>query len=117
MDGFLVSANRKNGGTEWVSITSEAGERCVVRVADWQGGIEVRGAREYRVTQAGAGEWEIDLKRGESILIHPQGKDIVPVVSPNPIAEADRNLYGVKKGGQLKEIQAWKEPEVKVEQR
>jgi hypothetical protein len=117
MDGFLVSANRKDGGTEWVSITSEAGERCVVRVAEWEGEIEVHGGRDHKVRKSGEGEWELDLKRGESVLIHPRGTEIVPVVSPQPIADGERHLYGVKKGGQLRDFQMWKEPEVKVERR
>jgi hypothetical protein len=117
MDGFLVSASRRNGTTEWVTITSEAGEPCVIRVPEWNGALEVKGARPHTATQSAPGEWRIDLKRGETALIHPQGKQVTPVVRPLAIKDSDRNLYGVKKGKHLKQIQAWPEPAFTVEKR
>jgi hypothetical protein len=115
MDGFLVSASRRNGSTEWLSITSEAGEPCVIRVPEWNGALEVTGAHPHPATQTAPGEWRIDLTKGETVLIHPQGRQVTPVIRPIPLKDSERNLYGVKKGEQLKQIQAWPEPPVTVE--
>ncbi len=110
MDGFLVSAARHDGRTQWVFLTSEAGEPCVLRVADWKGPLEISGARPHTATEIAAGEWRIDLKKGEQVLIHPQGAKVTPVVRALPLKDADKNLYGVKQGGHLKQEQAWPVP-------
>jgi hypothetical protein len=117
MDGFLVSASRRNGATAWVTVTSEAGEPCVIRVPEWNGPLEAKGARAHTATQSAPGEWRIDIKKGETVLVHPQGRPADPVVRPLAIQNSDRNLYGVKKGRQIKQIQAWPEPPVTVETR
>lgn len=110
MDGFLVSASRKDGRTEWLHLTSEAGEPCVIRVPEWEGPLTVSGKRPHRAIQTAPGEWKIDLKTGEIVLIHPQDAEVNPVIAPLPVEPRDRNLYGVKKGGEIKQIQAWPEP-------
>jgi hypothetical protein len=110
MDGFLVSANRKDGRTEWISLTSEAGEPCVIRVPEWKGPLQVTGARTHAATETAPGEWRIDLKQGEHVLIHPRGEKVNPVIQPLPVKAAVKNLYGVKKGGEIKQIQTWPEP-------
>ena len=38
--GFLVSAARYNGQTDWVRIQSEAGEPCILKVPDWRKSID-----------------------------------------------------------------------------
>ena len=109
MDGFLVSAARDGGKTRWVSLLSEAGEPCILRVADWNGPLVVSGSRPHSATQTAPGEWRIDLGKGEQVLIHPQGATVTAVVQPLTVSAADRNLYGVKKGGHLKQQQIWPE--------
>ena len=105
-----MSANRKDGRTEWVSLTSEAGEPCVLRVADWKGRLQVTGARPHTATEIVPGEWRIDLKKGEQVLIQPQGAKVTPLVRSLPVKDAEKNLYGVKQGGHLKQEQAWPVP-------
>jgi len=117
MDGFLVSGERRDGTTRWISLTSEAGEPCVIRVPDWQGALEVTGDRPHAATPTAPGEWRIDLKRGETVLVHPSGATAPAVVRPLPIPDSARHLYGVKKGRGLKHIQAWPEPPFTVETR
>jgi hypothetical protein len=109
MDGFLVSAARDAGKTQWVSLQSEAGEPCVLRVADWEGPLTLSGARQHTATEVAPGEWRVDLKKGETVLIHPQGIKAAPVITPLPVKAAEKNLYGVKKGGELKQQQTWPE--------
>jgi hypothetical protein len=109
MDGFLVSANCKDGHTEWIHLTSEAGEPCVIRVPDWKGPLQVTGSRPHTATESAPGEWKVDLKKGENVLIHPAGTKVIPVIAPLPLEAEAMNLYGVKKGGEIKQIQAWPE--------
>ena len=107
MDGFLVSAQRTGGRTAWVAVRSEAGEPCVVKVPDWRGTPVATGARDFTMTEEAPGEFRIDLRRGEEVVLHPPGtKTPVPqVVRPLPAERA--NPYGVKKGGELKGLQAY----------
>jgi hypothetical protein len=109
MDGFLVSAERHDGKTRWVTLRSEAGEPCVLRVADWNGPLEIIGMRQHQATPLAPGEWSIDLKKGEQVLIHPRGGKVQAMVKPLPLADADQNLYGVKKGKHLAQEQVWPE--------
>ncbi len=110
MDGFLVSAVREKGATAWVAITSEVGEPCVLRVAGWTGPLEARGERSPQITELAPGEYRIDLHRGESVLVFPQGRKVSAVVEPVPTIAESANPYGVKRGGELKSLQTWTEP-------
>jgi hypothetical protein len=101
MDGFLVSAARHEGKTQWVSLQSEAGEPCILRVADWKGPLTVSGTRQHDATELAPGEWRIDLKKGEQVLVHPTSMKTQPVIQALPVNPAERNLYGVKKGKQI----------------
>ena len=105
MDGFLVSAKREAGKTVWVVIRSEAGEPCVLKVPDWLGKPEIAGSRQFAVTGITPGEYRIDLKKGEEILLRPQGSRARPVVKELPAAS--QNPFGVKRGQQLIKDQSW----------
>ena len=108
--GFLVGAAREKGGTAWVSVTSEAGEPCVVLVADWSGPVEARGDRAYVVETIAPGEYRIDLRKGETVLLVPSGRTTSAIVRALPVAENSTNPYGVKRGGELKSAQFYVEP-------
>ncbi len=105
--GFLVSAVRANGKTAWVSIESEAGEPCVLKVPDWTALPAVFAARRPLVKQTAAGEYQIDLRRGEQVLLAPQGTTPNPIIRPLPASE--QNIYGVKRGREIKGRQLWPE--------
>lgn len=110
MDGFVVSAIRKNGNTQWVAITSEAGEPCRIHVPDWRIAPRAEGTRKHQLRPGKRpGEFEIDLRKGESVLLFPGRATGGASVQALPIAPGDRNLYGVKKGRHLKKTQAWPE--------
>lgn len=64
---FLVSARRRHGRTEWVRITSLAGEPCRVWV-DMEA-PRVSGARPLKVVRDARGVAEIDLQRGETVML------------------------------------------------
>lgn len=109
IDGFLVSAERRDGRTAWVSITSEAGEPCLIKVPGWTGPLKAAGPREFRIESKAPGEYLIDLRKGEHVTLHPAGNTATPIIRPLPVAPPQQNLYGVKKGRELKQIQAWPE--------
>jgi hypothetical protein len=65
---FLVSAKRSGGKTEWVRIKSLAGEPCRVRPG-MSGAIRSKGDRQYKLGAVSPGVYEIDLKKGEEVLL------------------------------------------------
>lgn len=67
---FLVSAKRIAGRTEWVRVKSLAGEPCRVRT-DLPGEIQTKGNRPFKLRQLAPGLYQIDLKRGEEVLLCP----------------------------------------------
>jgi hypothetical protein len=68
--GFVVSARREGGRTRFVSIRSMTGERCTVKVADWDQPPSYLAGRGHSVRQVGRGEFEVDLKAGEQITLY-----------------------------------------------
>ena len=108
--GFLVSAQRLAGKTSWVSVESLAGEPCVLKVDDWKTVVPVsRGQREFTVKTVAPGEFSIDLKQGERVILSAsdqQGDFIVRSI-PHPAAEC--NLFGVKAGDVVPLTHVWPE--------
>ncbi|OCA02431.1 six-hairpin glycosidase [Akkermansia glycaniphila] len=91
--GFRIAAERKNGKTEWISITSEAGQPC--RIVHGLGtGVQCKGAA---VRDLGNGLVEVNLPKGGSAILHgagtpvPAGR-IAPVQPSGPA-----NPLGLKK--------------------
>lgn len=66
---FLVSAQRKAGATQWVWIKSLAGEPCRVRPG-LNGKVRVQGSRQLKLEQVSPGLYEIDLKKGDQVLLY-----------------------------------------------
>ena len=67
---FLVSAHRRAGKTQWVTIKSLAGERCLVRPGlDGEPRI-IAGPTDGRALKSiGGGVYEIPLKAGEEVTL------------------------------------------------
>ena len=82
---FLVSAKRDAGRTQWVRIKSLAGEPCRVR-PDMKGEIRIKGDRKHKLEPVSPGIFEIDLKKGEEVLLHAESD---PSIQPATTA-ADR---------------------------
>ncbi len=110
MDGFLVSAVREKGVTAWVAITSEAGEPCMLKVPDWSGPLEARSAHNPKISAMGPGEYRVDLRKGESVVIFPAGRVVTPLVKAVSNPSGVTNPFGVKRGAELKTRQTWTEP-------
>ena len=89
---FLVTASRRAGRTEFAAVRSLAGEPCVV-VTDLERPV-FEGKRSFRVEQVADGTYQIDLRKGEEVLIHPEGAKGPWVV--RPLEHGVRNAYGKK---------------------
>lgn len=109
--GFLVSAARTQGKTDWISVKSLSGEPCVVKVPDWTNAMQLNKGKQIQVTKIAEGEFRIDLKAGEEIILTSGIKATKPVVKAISHSSGELNLYGVKKGKQLQKNQDWPLPE------
>lgn len=112
---FLVSALRTNGRTAWVRIHSEAGEPCVLKVPDWKGPLQAVGLEAKAIKEIAPGEYRIPLNIGQSALLQQAGDPTPTPIRPLPIADSDRNIYGVKRGQGLTGQQAWPERPLPLE--
>lgn len=87
---FLVSAVRHGGKTEFIRIESLAGEPCRL-VTD----MEYPRGEGVAVQQVSEGEYQIDLQRGQSVVLTRGGADSNSVIAP-VAAEPDRlNYWGL----------------------
>lgn len=111
--GFLVSASRSQGKTDWISVKSLTGEPCVVKVPDWTTAVQTGNGKKIPVSKIAEGEFSIDLKAGDEIVLSPGSNGTKTLVKPVSHAPNELNLYGVKKGKQLLKDQSWPLPEYK----
>lgn len=79
---FLLSASRQAGTTRWVRVRSEAGAPLVLRTGI-AGPVTVRGGRSRLLPN---GDLAVDLRRGEEVLVYPQGTRPDLTVAPVPVA-------------------------------
>jgi alpha-L-fucosidase 2 len=87
---FLVSAVRQNDQTRFIRIESLAGEPCrlVTDMPDPSGA-------GVKITKAADGSYDLDLKKGQSVLLTPSGATVdavIAAVAPQPDRE---NYYGL----------------------
>jgi alpha-L-fucosidase 2 len=111
--GFLVSASRSRGKTDWISVKSLSGEPCVVKVPDWIKAVQKGKGRKISVYKIAEGEFRIDLKTSEEILLISSKNEINAEVLPVVRLKDEKNIFGVKKGQNLKNDQSWPLPEYK----
>ena len=73
---FLVSAERKEGATQWIRIQSLAGEPLVLEtdMTQIKAVGETHPILESFVGPRGQTRWRVDLKKGESVLLEPDSK-------------------------------------------
>ena len=112
--GFLVSATRFEGKTDWVQIKSLAGEPCIVKIPGWTNAFQTGKGKKHEITALGNNEFKINLAAGEVVLLTPSVKPVSAKVLPVKHLTEEKNLYGVKKGKQLPNNQNWPEPEYKL---
>ncbi len=108
--GFLVSAVRTGGNTAWVSVHSEAGEPCILKVNDWKTAPELSGAGELAMISPG--EFRLTIRKGDSVLLRAPGSAARPPARAAVVSSGAPNPYGLKRGRHLPSNQAWPEPAV-----
>jgi len=88
--GFLVSAGRKNGATDWINIHSLAGEPCIVE-HNFNAPFTVRGVKYKRLDERRV---RLYLEKGETALLYTgdYNKEITPVI----VSNGNYNNYGLK---------------------
>ncbi len=94
---FLVSAKRSAGKTQFVQIESLAGKPCIVSVDIANPVITIDG-QAISVSPNAQGHYEIDLKKGQTVLFTPQALDKMSAeslsIAPIPVAPEKQNLFG-----------------------
>lgn len=105
--GFVVSASRKGGTTEWINIHSDAGQKCRIYLPDWEKIYIIKGYKA-KINSEGNGYYTIDLPKGKSITISGK-KDIRMHTDYEYSENGNRNYYGVKKGKGLSRQMDWPE--------
>jgi len=63
------------------------------------------------VTKIADGEFRVDLKAGQEIVLVPEFFNGNAVIKPIKHKESEKNMWGVKKGMNLKEIMEYQVPE------
>jgi formylglycine-generating enzyme required for sulfatase activity len=89
---FLVSARRSKGKTEWVSITSLAGEPCVIAP-----GFDGNPKTTAPIKPLGQGRYELTLAKGDEALLYVGDRPGELIAEPLPMNPKERNHYGVKR--------------------
>lgn len=108
MDGFVVSARRQAGRTQWVHVHSVAGNPCVIRVPDWRGPLQAAPGSQVSAAEVLPGEYQIGLGKGENVLLFPADQPVdAKIEAQNHVST---NPYGVKRGKELKGDQTWPVP-------
>jgi hypothetical protein len=107
--GFLVSASRKNGKTEWVKIKSLAGKPCVLYLPEWKT-LPVSD-ENIKVNKVADGEFQIELKQGQEITLQTNNFKGFPSIVPLVHSREEQNLYGVKRGENYDRIMEYDVPE------
>lgn len=90
---FLVTASRKNGKTEFITIKSLAGEPCIV-VTDVPSPV-FKGNRKFNATVLSSGMYKIDLQKNEEVIIYSEGTE--PDLTIRPVINKETNCFGKKK--------------------
>lgn len=93
---FEVSAVRTDGKTKFIKIKSLAGEQLLLKT-DWTAPIKALGSRAVAVKNLENGTVEIDLKKGEEVILYTGTKPQVFSMKPVTISDNNYNYWGLKK--------------------
>ncbi|MBP0903833.1 glycoside hydrolase family 95-like protein [Mariniflexile gromovii] len=102
--GFLVSASLKDKKVDWVAIESQAGQPCTIKVPGWSQVKQVSKGRKLKITKIADGEFTIDLKKGEKIILASDDYVDTPTLNLISHPDNDKNYFGVKKGAERKPL-------------
>ena len=85
-----MSASRKEGKTTGIRIKSLAGEPCILRT-DMVNPIVKAG--NVTLTPIGQGEYSLDLKKGENVVL-TTAEENIPMISP--VNGKGQNFFGLQ---------------------
>jgi hypothetical protein len=87
----LVSASRRDGKTKWIRIESLAGEPCRVK-------CDIRQPQSDRpdAMKSHDGLIELDLKKGESMMLYPAGEKPDAIIEPVAAQPDQSNSFGLR---------------------
>jgi alpha-L-fucosidase 2 len=108
--GFLVSAARSEGRTRWVHVLSEVGEPCVVKVPDWTTVPTLISSRPLALETIAPGEYRLDLRRGETVLLRAPDFEGPALLQPLPVATDKANPFGLTAATRVARDPSWPEP-------
>jgi alpha-L-fucosidase 2 len=89
---FLVSAIRRGGKTQFVQVTSLAGEPCRI----WTDMTDPVVDADVKMHAVGDGVIQLDLSKGGSAVIYPKGSSSSAAITAVADQADHRNYYGVK---------------------
>ena len=93
--GFLVSARRQGGKTEFVRIKSLAGEPCVIQPG-LAGTVQVTGDRPFNLQPVKPGVFTLDLEKGEEAVLWSGDRRPDFIIAPVPAEEDECNRFGLR---------------------
>jgi hypothetical protein len=71
--GFLISAKRTGGKTSFISITSEAGEPCVLKT-DLENPVASNN-KNLKINKLSENEYAVEIKKGETVILVSKGQN------------------------------------------
>ena len=94
---FLVSAVRSRGATQFVRVTSLAGEPAHIHPG-MPGDVRITGSRQFMSKTGPSGVIEIDVRKGETVTLTSTGTATMPKISVSPVARlGDFKPWGQEK--------------------
>jgi hypothetical protein len=91
--GFLVSASRKNGITEFIRIKSLAGEPCIVK-SSIEGIPGISSQNNNKIEELEKGVYLVGLKKGEELILYPSATIPNFVIEPLALEQDKINYFG-----------------------
>jgi len=79
---FLISAKRTGGKTDFISITSEAGEPCILKT-DLPNPVGTKN-KALKIKKISEQEYDIDIKKGETATLISNGQNPTITIEPVP---------------------------------
>lgn len=92
---FLVSAVRRGGNTQFIRVKSEAGAPLRIKTG-WSLPVKATGKRTYKVAQLKDEVLEVDLKKGEEVILYTGSKPSAFVVT-EAADDQQYNYWGLPK--------------------